>query len=317
MHIVVLEPLAIEKEILFDLMKPLEAQGHTITIYSDIEKEEEALKSRVKDADILIIANSPLSGEVIRSATHLKMISVAFTGIDHIDQGACKEKGIMICNAAGYSTHSVAELTFGLLFGLLRNIPACDQVTREERTKAGLVGNELYGKTFGIIGTGAIGSRVGELAKAFGCRVIAYSRTEKKEVHDLGIQYVSLDELLQKSDIISLHTPLTTETQGLINEEKLELVKPTAVLINVARGAVVDSQALAKALQEGRLAGAGIDVFEMEPPIPKDHPLLSVPNTIVTPHVAFATAESMKGRAEIVIENIIQWEKGTPQNRML
>lgn len=309
MNIVVLEPLAVEERKLRQLAEPLIHRGDTLTIYDHIAKDKDEAKKRVADADVLIIANSPLTGEVIRAANQLKFISVAFTGLDHIDLVACKEREITVCNAAGYSTHSVTELTFGLLFGLLRNIPACDQATRQEKTKAGLVGYELYGKTFGVVGTGAIGSRVAELAMAFGCKVLAYSRTQRVELVKKGVQYVTLEQLLEQSDIISLHTPLTTETKHLIHKENLKLVKPTALLINVARGPVVDSEALAQALHEGRLAGTGIDVFEMEPPIPSDHPLLHTPNTLLTPHVAFATAESMERRAEIVFENIIKWRE--------
>ncbi|NLL71350.1 MAG: hydroxyacid dehydrogenase [Epulopiscium sp.] len=309
MNIVVLEPLAVEERKLRQLAEPLIHRGDTLTIYDHIAKDEDEAKKRVADADVLIIANSPLTGEVIRAANQLKFISVAFTGLDHIDLVACKEREITVCNAAGYSTHSVTELTFGLLFGLLRNIPACDQATRQEKTKAGLVGYELYGKTFGVVGTGAIGSRVAELAMAFGCKVLAYSRTQRVELVKKGVQYVTLEQLLEQSDIISLHTPLTPETKHLIHKENLKLVKPTALLINVARGPVVDSEALAQALHEGRLAGTGIDVFEMEPPIPSDHPLLHTPNTLLTPHVAFATAESMERRAEIVFENIIKWRE--------
>jgi len=309
MNIVVLEPLAVEERKLRQLAEPLIHRGDTLTIYDHIAKDKDEAKKRVADADVLIIANSPLTGEVIRAANQLKFISVAFTGLDHIDLVACKEREITVCNAAGYSTHSVTELTFGLLFGLLRNIPACDQATRQEKTKAGLVGYELYGKTFGVVGTGAIGSRVAELAMAFGCKVLAYSRTQRVELVKKGVQYVTLEQLLEQSDIISLHTPLTPETKHLIHKENLKLVKPTALLINVARGPVVDSEALAQALHEGRLAGTGIDVFEMEPPIPSDHPLLHTPNTLLTPHVAFATAESMERRAEIVFENIIKWRE--------
>lgn len=309
MNIVVLEPLAVEERKLRQLAEPLIHRGDTLTIYDHIAKDEDEAKKRVADADVLIIANSPLTGEVIRAANQLKFISVAFTGLDHIDLVACKEREITVCNAAGYSTHSVTELTFGLLFGLLRNIPACDQATRQEKTKAGLVGYELYGKTFGVVGTGAIGSRVAELAMAFGCKVLAYSQTQRVELVKKGVQYVTLEQLLEQSDIISLHTPLTPETKHLIHKENLKLVKPTALLINVARGPVVDSEALAQALHEGRLAGTGIDVFEMEPPIPFDYPLLHTPNTLLTPHVAFATAESMERRAEIVFENIIKWRE--------
>ena len=215
----------------------------------------------------------------------------------------CKEKGICVCNAAGYSTNAVAELAFGLAISVLRNIPACDAVCRKEGTKAGLVGGELFGKTFGVVGTGAIGGKV-----------VAYSRTVKPEMQGAGIEYLSLEDVLKVSDIVSLHVPLNDKTKGLIGEKEIALMKKNAILLNTARGPVVDSEALAKALNEERIAGAGIDVFEMEPPVPAEHPLLHSKHTVVTPHVAFASHEALFTRAQIVSENILKWEDGKPQN---
>ena len=190
---------------------------------------------------------------------------------------------------------------------------ACNDVVRKGGTKDGLVGFELEGKKFGVIGTGAIGLRVAEIAKAFGCEVLAYSRT-KKDIP--GIRYVDMDTLLSESDIVSVHTPLNDSTCGLIGKDELAKMKTSAILINTSRGPVVDSQALADALNAGDLAGAGIDVFEMEPPVPENHPLLTAKNVIATPHVAFATKEALEKRAVIVFDNIDKWIKGTPQNVM-
>ena len=178
------------------------------------------------------------------------------------------------------------------------------------------MGFELAGKTFGIVGTGAIGLRVAVLARAFGCKVIAYSRTEKQEALELGVRYRSLEEVMAQSDIVSLHVPATAQTKGLISAEMIARMKPGALLINTARGPVVDSAALADALKAGRIAGAGIDVFETKPPIPEDHPLCSAPNTLLTPHVAFATEESMVLRANMVFENVQLYLNGTPRNVM-
>ncbi len=314
MRVVMLEPLGVSEDKLMSLARPLLGRGHRLEPCKDrIESEEERIE-RASGADVLIIANSPLPARVIRSAPNLKMISVAFTGVDHVDIGACSERGIVVCNARGYSTHSVAELTFGLIFSVLRKITACDAAAREGRTGEGLVGFELYGKTVGIVGTGAIGLRVAELAKAFGCRLLGYSRTRRKEALEMGLKYVSLEELMSESDVLCLHVPLTEETRLLINKERIALMKPSAVLINAARGGVVDSHALAEALNEGRIAGAGIDVFEAEPPLPQDHPLLHARNTVLTPHVAFATAESLLRRADIAFGNIIAWLDGKPRN---
>lgn len=239
------------------------------------------------------------------------MICVAFTGVDHVDIEYCKERGIRVCNCAGYSTSAVADLVFGLIIDLYRNIDKCNEITRQGGTKNGLVGFELEGKKFGVVGTGAIGMRVANIAKAFGCEVYGYSRTIKE---DTGINYVDLETLLSICDIVSLHVPLNESTKGLINEENIKLMKKNAILINTARGPIVDSKALSKSLKDGIIAGAGVDVFEMEPPVPKEHILFEAPNLIVTPHVAFATKESMIKRAEIVFDNIDKYISGNAQN---
>ena len=314
MKIVIMEPLGISAEKLAAVTEPLKAAGHEITAYDTKETDQAKLLERVKDANIIILANQPLSGDIIRQCPDLKFLSVAFTGVDHVDLAACREKGITVCNAAGYSTNAVAELVFGLAISVIRNILPTDDRCRHEGTKDGLVGFELSGKTFGIVGAGAIGSRVAQIAIAFGCRVIAYSRTPKPALEALGVTFVTKDELFKEADIVSLHTPLTPETKFLVDEATLRSMKPSAILINTARGPVVDSQSLANALNQGRLAGAGIDVFETEPPIPRDHPLLHAKHTVVTPHIAFASREALEKRADIVVDNILSWEKGTPIN---
>jgi len=238
---------------------------------------------------------------------------VAFTGIDHIAMDACRKHGVTVCNCAGYSTSAVADLVFGMLISLYRNIIPCDRVCRQGGTKDGLVGVELEGRKFGVVGTGAIGLRVARIAQAFGCEVLAYSRTVK-DVE--GIRFVDLKTLLSECDIVSLHTPLNDGTRGLMNRERIGWMKKDAVLINTARGPVVDSEALAEALSEGRIGGACIDVFEKEPPVEKDHPLFSAPNIIVTPHVAFATKEALVKRAVIVFDNVAAYLDGTPKNVM-
>jgi phosphoglycerate dehydrogenase-like enzyme len=313
MRIVMLEPLGINGEMLDRISGILTKEGHEFIAYDRIE-DTDTLIQRVQKADILIVSNLPLNGEVIRSANSLKMISVAFTGVDHIDAKACDEKGILVCNAAGYSTDSVAELTICLILDILRNVIPCDTVVRNGGTKAGLVGNELAGKTIGIVGTGAIGMRVAEISHVFGCDLLGYSRTEKKVAASHGLKYVSLEELMAQSDIVTLHTPLTESTRHLINKERLSLMKQTAILINTARGPVVDSAALAEALNEGRIAGAGIDVFETEPPLETEHPLFHAKNAVLTPHIAFATQEAMSKRAVITFDNILNWLNGQPQN---
>ena len=314
MKIVIIEPLGITLEKVEEAAKAVKQKGYEVIYYQTRTEDTTELIERGKDADIIIVANLPFRKNVIEHCQNLKLLSVAFTGVDHIDIDYCKQKGIMVCNAAGYSTNAVAELAFGLAISVLRNIPACDSATRVEGTKAGLVGSELYQKTFGVIGTGAIGTKVGLIAKAFGCNVIAYSRTRREFVEQQGIKYVSLEELLKQSDIISLHVPFNDTTKNLIGKEQIALMKKSAILLNTARGGVIDNQALANALNTEQIAGAGIDVFEMEPPIPKTHPLVNAKHIVLTPHVAFASQEALYTRALIVFDNVISWEAGTPKN---
>ena len=313
MKVVIIEPLGVEKEALLAIAEEKLGKEAELVYYDTRTTDTEELIRRGEEADIIVVSNLPLNAQVIRGCRKLKLLSVAFTGVDHIAMDACREQGIMVCNCAGYSTGGVADLVFGMLISLYRNIIACDHVCREGGTKDGLVGFELEGKTFGVVGTGAIGLRVAAIAQAFGCRVLAYSRT-KKEVP--GVTYVDLETLLAQSDIVSLHTPLNEGTRGLMNKERIGLMKKNAVLINTARGPVVDSQALAEALERGDIAGACIDVFENEPPIDRSHPLFQAPHTIVTPHVAFATKEALVKRAVIVFDNVAHYLAGTPQNVM-
>ena len=314
MKIVCMEPLGVSAEKIATLAAPLRASGHEFVYYDKKAAYQDTLLERVKDAEILMLANQPLSAEIINACDKLKMIDIAFTGVDHVAMDAARARNLVVCNAAGYSTNAVAELTFGLAISAIRNIPACNTRSHIGSTKDGLVGFELFGKTFGVIGTGAIGCRVAKIAAAFGCKVIAYSRTVKPELEADGVKFVSLDELLRTADFISLHVPLTAETDKMINAASIAKMKDGAVLINCARGGVVDSVALADALNSGKLAAAGIDVFENEPPLAVNHPLLTAKNTVTTPHVAFASKEALEARADIVFANIEAFLANKPQN---
>lgn len=316
MKIVLLESLGIPTELLKSYADKLEAKGHTFAAY---EKNTDAQVQidRAQDADVIMIANMPLKGEVIRACKNLKFINVAFTGVDHVDLAAAKEMGVKVSNASGYSTQSVAELALGMMLSLLRNVPQVEERCRAGKTKDGLVGTELRGKTVGIVGAGAIGQNTGRLCKAFGCKVIAYNHRPKQAAEGTIDEFVDLDTLTRESDIISLNCPLNDSTRGMFDAERIAMMKKTAILINVARGPVVDSRALADALNEGRIAGAGIDVFETEPPLDVNHPLLHTPNTIVTPHVAFASKESMALRAQIVFDSLDSFLAGKQVNVIL
>lgn len=312
MHIVLLEPLGIPQTLLDDLVRPLLEAGHTFVAH-DRQTQPEVLMERGREADVLMLANLPLPGVVIEACPRLKFLDVAFTGVDHVDLDAARRQGVTVSNAAGYSTQAVAELTLCMMLSLLRHVREVERRLRQGGAKEGLVGCELKGKTVGLVGTGAIGTRVAQLLHAFGCRILAAAPREKEAARPY-VTYVPLRQLLEQSDLVSLHCPLNAQTRGLIGAEQLSWMKPTALLINVARGPVVDSSALAQALREGRLAGAGIDVFEGEPPLDPQHPLLQAPHVLATPHVAFASAESMEQRARIVFHNLAQWLQGHPVN---
>lgn len=306
MKIAVLEPLGVSTDFLKEKIVAKIGTQHDLIFYPDRKEDAATLVERSQGADIVVLSNIPYRKDVIEKCPALKKICVAFTGVDHIDLAYCAERGIEVKNCAGYSTVAVADLTFGLVLSLARNIPACDRACRDGKTKDGLVGLELAGKKFGIVGLGAIGSRVADIAHAFGCEVFAYTRTPKTHPN---VTLVDKETLFSTCDIVSLHTPLNDSTRGLVGEKELSWMKPTAYLINTARGGVVDTPALVDALRNHRIAGAGIDVFDMEPPIPSDYQLNKLPNVVVTPHVAFATKQAFEKRAVIIADNLAGWTR--------
>lgn len=314
MRIALIEPLGIPSESVEALAGPIRSRGHDFVCYDDKTTDPAELAHRSAGADVVMIANNPYPAEVVRAADSLKMIAVAFTGIDHVALDACRERDITVCNCAGYSNVSVAELTVGLAIDVLRKVAAGDAAAHGGGTAEGLVGREICGRTVGIVGTGHIGTQAGRLFKAFGARVLGYARHENPEATAAGIEYTPLDELLAESDIVTLHLPLNDSTRKSFGARQFAQMRAGSVFVNCARGAIVDNEALAQALNAGRLAGAGIDVFDMEPPLPADYPLVTARNCVLTPHVAFLTEEAMQRRAKIEFDNVIAWLDGTPAN---
>lgn len=314
MKIVQVESLGVSIQELEDAKQEFEKLGHQYIYYTDIPKSEDELIARMKNADIVNISNIKLTARAIESCPNLKYLNVAFTGTDHVDIECCKKHGIKVSNAAGYSTEAVSELAAGLAIALMRNFSQMDSNTRKLGNRNNYLGTELCGKTVGIVGTGAIGLATARIFKAFGCKIIAYSRTQKNID---GITYTTLDELFAKSDIISLHIPANPQTKGLISKDLLAKMKETAIIINTARGPVMDNAALAELLKTGKIAGAGIDVYETEPPLPENHPLLSAPNTILLPHVGYASKEAMQKRFVIVKSNLRSYLEGRQENVIL
>lgn len=314
MLVKLLEPLNISDQMIAELAKPIEALGHEFVYYNEKTTDVQELIKRSHDADVVMIANNPYPTEVIDSNEQLKLINVAFTGFDHVGLKEAAKQDILLCNAAGYANQAVAELTIGLVLDVYRRITQGDADIRLSEYPGPFQGAEIKGKTVAIIGTGKIGLMTARLFKAFGANLIAPNFNPSQEADELGFTYMELDELFTEADIVSLHVPLTDSTRGMVSRERLALMKESAILINCARGPIVDNAALAEALNEGMIAGAGIDVFDMEPALPADYPLLHAKNAVLTPHVAYLTNEAMALRATIAFDNTVAFLKGQPQN---
>ncbi len=313
-------------------------QGHELIII-DAPLSDENLEQYI-DADILcIFINSKLNRELISKLTNLKMIATRSTGFDHIDLDACREYGIVVSNVPRYGQNTVAEHAFALLLAIARKlIPSIERVRSGIFSPKGLRGIDLKGKTLGVIGTGNIGKHMIKIAKGFGMKVIAYDVYKDEEfAKQIGFEYVPFEELLKNSDIISIHVPLNEHTYHLINKDNIRLIKKGAILINTARGPVVDSEALLMALEEGIISAAGLDVLEgekeikEEPELLKEHfhksfdykllamdyMLIHHPRVIVTPHNAFNTQEALERIINTTIDNIHSFLEGRPINRVV
>jgi D-3-phosphoglycerate dehydrogenase len=310
MKIAVIESLQLDRDYVLEQFDALRCE---VDYYDNKPENDEEIIRRCSGAEIVVLVNTPLRREVIEKLKNLKMVAVSFTGYDHVDIEACGERGIVVSNVPEYSTTSVAELVFGMIISLMRQIPQCDSALREGKGSTGLMGTELMGKTMGVIGTGKIGKRVCEIALCFGMRVLAYSRTEKEEIKSKGVRYTSLEELLRESDVVSIHLPLNRQTEKLIGERELSMMKSGAILVNAARGKIVDTTALVKELERGRIY-ACLDVFDIEPPLPESHPVIKTKNTLLAPHVGYYTVEALQRRLKVTVENIKAFMEGKPVN---
>jgi glycerate dehydrogenase len=280
--------------------------------------------SRLSDASIAIVNKLQISAEVIAALPQLQMIAVSATGTNNVDLDACRARGIVVSNIRGYAEHTVPEHVFTLLLALSRNVFAYrDAVAAGRWQQSGQFCffdfpiRDLHGATLGIIGSGSLGSGVIRLAEAFGMRVL---RAERKGVATVRKGYTAFAEVLREADAISLHCPLTADTKNLIGEAELRAMKPSALLINTARGGLVDEALLPQALREGWIAGAGFDVLSVEPPCTGnpllDPALLALPNFLLTPHVAWASQPAMQTLANQLIDNIEAFARGEAQNRV-
>lgn len=264
---------------------------------------EEDLLSNLNDVVAIITGLEPISKKLIYSAPRLKLIVKHGIGIDNIDISAAKEKGVIVANSPGTNREAVADLVFGLMLALARNIPKSDSQVRAGKWPK-IFGQSVFGKTLGIIGMGAIGRSMVQRAKGFNMKVIAFDSYWNKDYAEAnGVIYSDIDGILKEADFVSLHVPLTAETQNLISRNQLDRMKPTAYLINASRGGVVDEDALYTALKEGKIAGAGLDVFCCEPPI--DSPLLRLENVILTPHMGGFTDGALGLTSEFAAQAVI------------
>ena len=286
-----------------------------LKIFDDIPKTPSDLKERIKEADIVIVGWSHLTEGIIKSAEKLKMVSIWATTCHYVDLEAAKKRGIAVTHVPGYATEAVAEHAFAMLLAAARKLLQADRhVRRGEFDWRPFRGRELAGKTLGMIGTGAIGCRVAEIGKAFKMKLLAFDKYPNFErAEEIGMEYVGLQTLLKESDIITLHVPLTQETEGLIGKKEIEVMKSGCVLINTSQGKIIEEKALINALKSRKLSYAGLDVFEEEPP-QKDNLLFKLDNTVLSPHIGFHTVEAAKKCTDICIENVMRFLEGRPQN---
>jgi phosphoglycerate dehydrogenase-like enzyme len=290
----------------------------TVTLHTTRAADRAELLSRIADADVLINVRSytALDAELLSEAhtPQLKMISILGTGTDNVDLAAAKARGILVTNTPGVGAPSVAELTLGLILAVTRAIPLSDARVRQG-TWQHVEGPELDGKTLGLLGLGAIGQRVAGLGRGLGMRVIAWSfLNDPSRAQRLGVELVERDDVFRQADVVSLHLRNTPEVRGIVGARELAVMKPNAFLINTARGALVDQDALAEALRAGRIAGAGLDVFQEEPLLPERNPFNGLDNVVLTPHVGAVTAEASARSRAMPVDNIIAFLQGRPEH---
>ncbi len=310
MKIVVVDHIYLEEE----QVSRLRSLGD-LKIFEEPPKTRDELKGRIREADIVIVGWSDLTKEVVDSAKRLKMISIWATTCHYADLNAAKERKILVTHVPGYATEAVAEHVFALLLAAVRKLPQADKHVRNGNFDwRPFGGNELAGKTLGVIGTGGIGCRVAEIAKAFKMEILAYDKyLNLKRAEEIGMKYVDLHALLEESDFVTLHVTLTSETEKLIGKKEIEAMKKGAVIVNTSQGKVIDELALADALKSGKISFACLDVFSEEPPS-KNNPLFKLENTVLSPHIGFHTVEAARRCTDICIDNIVKFLEDRPQN---
>jgi phosphoglycerate dehydrogenase-like enzyme len=288
----------------------------TVTLHTTRAADRAELFSRIASADVLINvrAYTSLDDEAFSHAPNLKLVSILGTGTDNVDLAAASRRGVRVTNTPGVGAPSVAELTLGLMLAVTRAIPLSDARVRQGVWQH-VEGPELAGKTLGLLGLGAIGQYVAQLGRGLGMRVVAWSfARDPARAERLGVELVDRDDVFRQSDVVSVHLRNTPEVRGIVGARELGLMKPTAYLINTARGALVDQEALAQALRGGQIAGAGLDVYEEEPLPPERNPFLDLPNVVLTPHAGAVTREANTRSRAMPVDNIIAFLEGHAQH---
>lgn len=316
MKIVVLEGFAVNPN---DLSwSALEAFGE-LEVYDNTEEHQ--IQKRLAGAQAVLVNKLQVDQTFIEENPSIEYVGELATGFDNIDLEACQKAGITVTNIPSYGSQGVAQFAFALILSFYSKVAYhADLVKKgewsrhESFTLHDQPTYELYGKTLGIVGYGAIGQALEKIAHGFGMEIIIYDHNASQKEAEVG-SFVSLEELIKESDIISLHVPLTDETQGMIGSKELEIMKKPAILINVSRGGIVDEAALKTALDQGKIAGAGLDVVEEEP-IPEDHPLLTTEGCIITPHMAWLAGESRQRLLDTAVKNLEAYVEGRPQNQL-
>ena len=296
-------------------LEELENWGE-IELYNDRARTQEEFVARMAGADVAINvrAYSKFTPEVLdRCSPSLKLLSILGTGTDNVDLSAAREYGVLVTNTPGFAAPAVAEHALALMLAVARQIPQLNQDVRTGGWPRGMV-QQLSGKILGAVGLGAIGSHLAKVARGIGMEVIAWTfHPSPERAKEHGVEFVSLDDLFRHADVVSINLRLSDKTVNLIGKKQLDLMKPTAILVNTARGAIVDKEALIEVLTSGKIAGAGLDTFHEEP-VPPHDPLLKLENVILSPHLAGMTPETVEKGARMAIDNIINFLRGKPTN---
>lgn len=285
-----------------------------------VRTDYDQVAQRIGDADFVLLNKCRMDETILSQCPNLKWVGIIATGTDNLDLEACRRHGVQVANVPGYSTYSVAQMTFSLLLAVCQCAERQNRAVQDGYWQLNVPAEyrilpqvELFGKTFGIFGYGSIGRQAGRIAKAFGMRVLACTRTVRPEYAADGVEFVDFDTLLKESDVLSLHTPATPATRGVVSAAALEKIKPGCILVNTARGALVDEAAVAEALKNGRLGFYAADAFAVEP-LPADSPLRGLPNALLTPHIAWTTKEALQKLMDITTQNLRSFLAGAGEN---